>query len=89
MSKIKNYDRALYESHFEAIKSFISESHLPGYDFNVCSRQGASNALAYLCVNDIFHTYRTVRAHGLCLITISWRENGEDGSYIFWCEGEV
>ena len=89
MSKIKIFDRALYESHYEAIRHFISEEHLLGYDFNVCSKRGASNALAYLCVNDIDHTYHTTRAHGLCLIKISWRDGDEHGHYCFWCEGEV
>ena len=89
MSKIKNFDRALYKSHYEAIRNFIGEEHLLGYDFNVCSKKGASNALAYLCVNNIEHTYHTTRAHGLCLITISWREGKEHGRYCFWCEGEV
>lgn len=89
MSKIKNFDFALYESHFEAIKSFIQEGHLARYDFNVCTKKAAENALAYLCVNDIPHHYHTVRLCGMYCITIGWKEDGQNRSYCFFCEGEV
>ena len=89
MSKIKNFDPALYESHFEAVKQFIQEGHCAEYDFNVCTKEAANNALTYLCVNDIPHHYHTVGALGLYCVAIGWKENGQEYSYCFWCEGEV
>lgn len=89
MSKIKNFDSVLYESHFEAVKSFIQEGHCAQYDFNVTSKAAAENALAYLCMNDISHHYHTVELCGIYCITIGWRENGQDYAYCFFCEGEV
>lgn len=89
MSKIKNYDRALYKSDFEAIKSFIQEGHCARYDFNVCTKKAAENALAYLCINDIPHQYHTISSVGLSLVTISWKsEDSGEHAYCFWCEGE-
>lgn len=90
MSKVKNFDPALYESNFEAIKSFIQEGHCAQYDFNVCTKEAAENALAYLCINNIPHEYHTVGSVGLCLVTISWSDNyNRDHAYCFWCEGEI
>lgn len=89
MSNIKNYDRALYNSHFDAVKYFITKGRLAEYDFNVCSKSGGFNALSYLCINNIDHTCTSTYAHGLYLITLSWRDNGENGSYSFWCDGEI
>ena len=84
MSKIKDLNCVLYESHFEAIKTFIKEGQLDRYAFPVSSRASTLNALAYLCVNDIPHSYHVVNAHGVVLVTLSWT----DGSYSFWCEEE-
>ena len=89
MSKIKNFDPALYESHFEAVRSFIQEGHCVGYDFNVCTKEAAGNALAYLCMNDIPHHIHSVGAFGLYCTTIAWETNEESNAYCFWCEGEV
>ena len=89
MSNIKNFDRVLYESDFKAIKSFIQEGHIEQYDFNVCTKKAAENALTYLCVNDIPHHYHTVGALGIYCVTIAWEVNGEDYAYCFWCEGDL
>jgi hypothetical protein len=89
MSKIKNFDPALYKSHFEAVKHFIQEGRHEEYDFNVCTKKAAENALAYLCINDIPHHYHTVGLCGLYCMTIGWEIDGQDYAYCFWCEGEV
>ena len=89
MSKIKNFDPALYKSHFEAVRSFIQEGHCPEYDFNVCTKEAASNALAYLCMNDIPHHIHSIGACGLYCTTIAWETEEESNAYCFWCEGEV
>ena len=89
MSKIKNFDPALYESHFEAVKHFITEDHCAQYDFNVCTKRAAENALAYLCINDIPHHYHTVGLCGLYCTTIGWKVDGQDYAYCFWCEEEI
>lgn len=82
MSKIKNFDRALYKSDFDAVAGLIKEGHSDNYDFNVCSIEAFENALTYLCVNDIKHTYHTYYAFGLMLISIVF---GDEYSYSFWC----
>ena len=86
MSKIKNYDRALYKSDFDAVAHFIREGHLSEYDFGVCSAEGFNNALEYLCVNNIPHTYQSYDAiDGLTLISIIFGDNVQY-SYCFWCK---
>lgn len=82
MSKIKEYDRALYDSNFEAVKSFIDEGRLPNYSFGVCSMEAFNRALAYLCLNDIPHSYTCHCNFTPTIITLIW----EDGNYTFWCE---
>ena len=89
MSKIKNFDPALYKSHFEAVKHFIQEGRREEYDFSVSSKEAAENALAYLCVNDIPHHYHTVGAFGMYCVTIAWEVDGEDYAYCFWCKGDL
>lgn len=89
MSKIKNFDPAMYESHFEAVKQFIQEGHCAQYDFNVCTKKAAENALVYLCLNDIPHHYHTASLCGLYCTTISWEVDGQYCAYCFWCEGEI
>ena len=89
MSNIKKFDPALYKSHFDAIKSFIQEGHCAQYDFNVCTKKAAENALAYLCVNDIPHHIHTVGAYGMYCTTIAWETNEESNAYCFWCEEEI
>lgn len=89
MSMIKNFDPALYKSHFEAVKQFVQEGHCAEYDFNVCTKKAASNALAYLCVNHISHQVHSVGAFGLYCITIAWETSEESNAYCFWCEGEI
>lgn len=89
MSNVKNFSPALYESHFEAVKHFIREGRCAQYDFNICTKKAAENALAYLCVNDIPHQYHTIGACGFYCTTISWEDSGEYYTYCFWCEGEV
>ena len=89
MSKAKEFNPAMYESHFEAVKGFISDGHIECYDFSVCTKQAFSNALAYLCMNNIDHSFHTVASHGLYLVTLSWNNKGVNGCYSFWCEGEL
>lgn len=87
MSKIKNLDRAQYKSDYDAIVSIVKESYLPNYDFNVCSKEGFNNILAYLCLNDIPHSYHLVNGYGISCITINFGDVVEY-SYSFWCEYE-
>lgn len=92
MSKVKNFDRAQYKSNFDAIRSIIQEGHCAQYDFNVCSKKAAEEALFYLCENNIPHNYCSIGCLGLQLqlMTISWDdEDSEEHAYCFWCEGEI
>lgn len=90
MGKIKNSSRALYKSNFDAIKSIIQEGRCAQYDFNVCSKKAAAEALFYLCENNVPHNYCSIGNLGLQLITISWEDkDSEEHAYCFWCEGEI
>ena len=89
MSKIKNFDPALYESHFDAVKSIIQKGHVKEYDFPVCSKEAAEAALIYLCVNEVPHHYHVVGALDMYCVTIGWEEEDGDYAYCFWCEGEI
>lgn len=82
---MKNFDRALYESDFDAVMSFIKEAHLSNYDFPVCSAEGFNNVLGYLCLNNIPHTYHQIEVfNDLSLISIVFGDNVEY-SCSFWC----
>lgn len=85
MSKMKNFDRALYKSDFDAVVTFVKEGRLSNYDFNVCSAEGFDNVLGYLCINNIPHTYQSYKAiDGLTLISIVFGDEAQR-SYSFWC----
>ena len=83
MSKIKNFDRALYKSDFDAVVKFINEGLSPNYNFNVSADWAFENVLSYLCLNNIPHQYHIVKSWGLSLITITFGDNVEY-SYTFF-----
>ena len=85
MSKMKELDRTQYGSDYDAIVSIIQEGHLDNYDFNVCSADAITEALAYLCINDIPHHYHIVHSLGLSLVTITLGAN-DDFTYCCWSE---
>ena len=89
MSSIKNFDPALYESHFQAIMHFIQEGRCEEYDFSVSTKEAVENALAYLCINDIPHRYYSVGGAGLSITTINWEEEGQEFSHSLWYKGEI
>lgn len=83
MSKMKNFDRALYESDFDAVVELVKEGLLPNYNFNVSADWAFENVLSYLCLNDIPHRYHIVQTWGMSLITITFGNNVEY-SYTFF-----
>lgn len=83
MGKLKNFDRALYKSDFEAISSLIKEGHSDAYDFNVSAAYAFENALSYLCLNNIPHQYTIVRVGSISLITLVFG-NDVEYSYSFF-----
>ena len=83
MSKMKNFDRALYKSDFDAVVEFVNEGLLPNYNFNVSADWAFENVLSYLCLNNIPHRYHIVRTWGMSLITITFGDNTEC-SYSFF-----
>lgn len=83
MSKIKNYDRALYKSDFDAVVEFVNEGLLPNYNFNVSAGWAFENVLSYLCLNNIPHQFHIVRSWGISLITITFG-NDVEYSYSFF-----
>lgn len=83
MSKMKNFDRALYKSDFDAVVEFVNEGLLSNYNFNVSADWAFENVLSYLCLNNIPHRYHIVRTWGMSLITITFGDNTEY-SYSFF-----
>ena len=83
MSELKNFDRAQYNSDFDAVVKFVKEGLLPNYNFNVSADQAFENVLSYLCLNNIPHQYHIVKSWGLSLITITFGDSAEY-SYSFF-----
>ena len=83
MSEMKNFDRALYESDFDAVVEFVNEGLLPNYNFNVSADWAFENVLSYLCLNNIPHQYHIVKTWGMSLITIVFG-NDVEYSYSFF-----
>lgn len=89
MSIIKNFDPMLFSSHFEAVRSFIKEGRCAQYDFNVCSKRAAENAIVYLDMNNIPYTVHSVGLCGFYCVTIAWKAADIYSSYCFYCEEEL
>lgn len=83
MSKMKNFDRALYKSDFDAVVEFVNEGLLSNYNFNVSADWAFENVLSYLCLNNIPHQYHIVKTWDLSLITIVFG-NDVEYSYSFF-----
>lgn len=83
MSKMKNFDRVLYKSDFDAVVELVNEGLLPNYNFNVSADWAFENVLSYLCLNNIPHQYHIVRTWEISLITITFGDYTEY-SYSFF-----
>lgn len=94
MGRMKNFDRAMYKDVFNAIRTLMDEqmrfcSKDNGY-IRVYSKESLNAALAFLCVNNISHTYsiRNINTFGLgdikSVISIQWFEDGMERSCIFF-----
>ena len=88
MGKIDNFFAWMYESDYEAVKSFIEEGYLEDYEFNVTTKEAVETAIGYLCFNNIKHYYHVVKEGEINLVSIVWREGGEEQSFSCWCKGE-
>lgn len=87
MSKIDNMCYWMYESDYEAINMFITESAQE--HGGICDKKGFDTALAYLCINNIKHSYSIVRIHNVVLVNLNWWEGGEEQNLIFWGAGDI
>ena len=92
MSKMKNYDRALYESIEAGLEAMIAphklerldEVHIPMY-----FPTAYENAAAFLCLNEIQHTFVANPINPkLCarIIMVSWIEDDGTESNMAWWE---
>lgn len=87
MSKMKNYDRALYPSIGRALHEL--REHHRYTDSTVFSPLALEDCLGFLCVNNIPHSYSRSNAGGIFgatdVVSLTWTE--EDGEYyISWYE---
>ena len=87
MAKIDNMCYWMYESDYEAINMFITESAQKNE--GICNKEGFDTALAYLCLNNIKHSYSITRIHGVVLVNLTWWEGGEEQNLIFWGTGDI
>ena len=87
MGKIDNFFSWMYESDYEAINQFITESAQKNGGF--CTQDGFDLALGYLCFNDIKHSYTVTTVYGVSLVCIEWNEGGEEQNYLFWGKGVI
>lgn len=92
MSKMKNFDLALYNSIEDGIRSVMAPFKVARpTDKNqlVFSKEALSNALAFLCLNDIQHQYIVTEANPLKnkpkLVTVCWTEGDTETSFS-WIE---
>lgn len=96
MSKIKNYDLALYPSVSSGVYDFIKSGRINGYGFAIYSKKALSDVLTFLCVNNIHHSY-TITPLGAdfnrsginSVITLSWESDTGMDSFTFWSTIEV
>lgn len=80
MSRIKDYDLALYGSINNGVYHFIDEGKIEGERyFEIYSEEALNKTLAFLCLNDIHHTYSITPLTNILLdssakslITLSW-----------------
>lgn len=87
MSKIENFYAWMYESDYEAINMFITESAQK--HAGICAKDGFDNALFYLCENNIKHSYSVTRIHNVALVSLNWWEGGEEQNIVFWGAGDI
>ena len=96
MSKMKNFDLAMYESINDGVHHFINEGRLYDYAFQVYSEKALNGALAFLCLNDIQHSYTVTP---LCadfakfdvhsVVCLSWEGDEKRESFTFWSTMEA
>ena len=96
MSKIKNFDRSLYNSISEGVYSFVKAGERKDCLFPVYSKGAVDDALAFLCLNDIAHSIsKTEVGPNLAkcdinsLILLSWDDCGAREHLAFWSDMEV
>lgn len=92
MSKIKNYDRALYESIEAGLREVMKPYQflsLKNDDLSMTyTHMAYEQAATFLCLNDIQHTFvinpvnSKLRA---CVVMVSWIEDdGTEGNFAWW-----
>ena len=96
MSKMKNYDLVMYESINDGVHHFINEGRLYDYGFQVYSEKALNGALAFLCLNDIQHSYTVTP---LCadfakfgvhsVVCLTWEGDERRENFTFWSTMEA
>lgn len=89
MGRMKNFDRAMYKDTYDAIFTLMEKELNMEYRSNsyvrIYNKKAFENALGFLCVNNIPHTYTITPLRGLSgmgeaksVIALSWEEAFED-----------
>lgn len=91
MSKIKNYDRALYESVEAGLREFMKPHRFEDIKnenlIEIYTPMAYEQVAAFLCINDIPHTFTInpvnskMRAR---IVMVSWIENGSERNLAWW-----
>lgn len=97
MSKMKEYDKSMYLSISDGVRAFIENGRLQNYAFALYNEKALNSALAFLCLNDIQHSYSIseLGSHfNVCgiksVVSLSWTdEDSQFQNYTFWSTMEV
>lgn len=95
MSKIKNYDRALYESIEIGLRAVISLHRFVQLGEVLAltyTPKAYEEAMAFLCVNDIPHTftYNPINSKlGARVLTVTWSEDDGTEKNLAWWEKKI
>lgn len=91
MSKIKNYDRALYESIEAGLREFMKPHQFKDIKnenlVEIYTPMAYEQVAAFLCINDIPHTFTInpvnskMRAR---IVMVSWTENDNEHNLAWW-----
>ena len=95
MSKIKNYDRALYESIETGLRAVIRPHRFIQLGQALAltyTPKAYEEAMAFLCINDIPHTftYNPINSKlGARVLTITWTEDDGTEKNLAWWEKKI
>jgi hypothetical protein len=91
MSKIKKFDRTLYESIEAGLREFMKPHQVKDVKnenlVEVYTPMAYEQVAAFLCINDIPHTFTISPVNSKMrarIVVVSWIENGSEHNLPWW-----